>query len=644
MFATGLNASVFASDAVRTIGRVTVRHDVSVVVPQGAYVASRCPVRAQWDVLRPCAPLAGSPVAERRVARGRAFETEVLRRLGCLHTDAVVIDIDQRAERERATVAAMEDGAAIIIGGRLPTDHSGRRAGEPDVLVRAQGSTSYWAVDIKAHRTHDDALAGVGAAWSTLVAPGTESSEARPGRWARKRRADLLQLAHYQRMLEAVGFAVPEGRHGGIVGVEEEVVWYDLDTPVWLTPSSTGRQKRRSTMEVYDFEFDFRLDILAVALEHQAHPPVPLLVVPVRTSECETCPWWSWCGPVLNVGDGDVSLLPSTGWRAFRVHRDHGVADRRQLAELDHRTATLVADGVDLRPLLAAVGHQPDATPVQDVIGTRKTAQLTHLRGAGVLTVGDARALCPKTASYCDDAPSGLADQVDAARAALGASPAYRRRGVEAVSVPRGDIEVDVDMENVEAGVYLWGALVRDRSGRGAVPRGYRAFVTWEPLRPAGEASLFGGFWEWLEDLRSAAAANNLTFRAYCYNDGAENTHMRRLAPILGLQDHVEAFMASDEWVDLRRVFEAQLITGGPVGLKKTAPLSGFAWEVDDPGGDVSMLHYESAVQAMDATEAEGARTWLLTYNRNDVEATASLRAWLATGASSCPPIESLGS
>jgi predicted RecB family nuclease len=237
-----------------------------------------------------------------------------------------------------------------------------------------------------------------------------------------------------------------------------------------------------------------------------------------------------------------------------------------------------------------------------------------------------------------------LADQVDAARAALGPAPVYRRRGVGAVTVPRGDIEVDVDMENVEDGVYLWGTLVSGRSGRGEVPTGHRAFVTWEPLSPAGEVSLFSEFWEWLEGLRSGAAAGGLTFRAYCYNDAAENTQMRRLAAALGRQDQVEALISSDEWVDLRRVFEAQLVTGGPIGLKKTAPLSGFAWEVDDPGGDVSMVYYETAVQATDATEAEGARTWLLTYNRNDVEATASLRDWLATGASSCPPIESLGS
>jgi predicted RecB family nuclease len=89
--------------------------------------------------------------------------------------------------------------------------------------------------------------------------------------------------------------------------------------------------------------------------------------------------------------------------------------------------------------------------------------------------------------------------------------------------------------------------------------------------------------------------------------------------------------------VDLLRVFDRQLITGAPVGLKRVAVLAGYSWAVEDPGGAASMAYYDRAVGG-DAA----ARDWLLAYNRGDTEATAALREWLDHAATDCPSVESL--
>ena len=141
---------------------------------------------------------------------------------------------------------------------------------------------------------------------------------------------------------------------------------------------------------------------------------------------------------------------------------------------------------------------------------------------------------------------------------------------------------------------------------------------------------------------RRLARGRGLTFRAYCYNAAAENTFLKRLGLAKGIVNEVSQFIESDDWIDLLRVVERQLITGGGNGLKAIAPLAGFHWSVDDPGGGLSMLKYEVAARSDQEDARVDARAWLLSYNRGDVEATLAIRDWLDRDGALLPSIESV--
>ncbi|MEV1293013.1 TM0106 family RecB-like putative nuclease [Pseudonocardia sp. NPDC049635] len=325
-------------------------------------------------------------------------------------------------------------------------------------------------------------------------------------------------------------------------------------------------------------EYDARFaDRSAVA--RSAATGGPALAEPSRITECRRCPWWPTCESELSVRD-DVSLVAHG--ETARLLREAGVRTVADLAALDPATPP---------PALAVPLPGP---PFTDLVA------LARARGRGLAVV----------------------------------------RRVPRVPVPRGDVEVDIDMESFgEAGAYLWGVLLSYPGGRrdGDPEPGYRAFATWEPLPTADEGRSFGEFWTWLSGIRALAAGSGRSFTAYCYNEQAENRWMlasaQRFAGAPGVptEREVREFISDPSWVDLYGVVSSWFLCAHGKGLKKIAPAAGFAWRDAEAGGENSMRWYRDAV-AMEGGEPDPVqRERLLVYNTDDVLATQVLREWMSS-------------
>jgi predicted RecB family nuclease len=104
----------------------------------------------------------------------------------------------------------------------------------------------------------------------------------------------------------------------------------------------------------------------------------------------------------------------------------------------------------------------------------------------------------------------------------------------------------------------------------------------------------------------------------------------------------VEAFIASEQWIDLYEVMSGQLVTGTRMGLKMVAPLAGFHWRGDEAGGGQSMVRFVEATSDGDDLITAEARRWILEYNEDDVRATAVLRQWLDGPARLLPSVTTI--
>ena len=567
-----------------------------------AYAARSCPVKTQNAFL----PGLDRPELDESLqelfAGGSAFKSDVLRRL----IDGAERVVDCRALRDQphdvqaaATLAAMADGVPVIIVGLLPLDRHGHRSGRADVWIRGDdaedGGPGYHPVMVKLHRMLERQTPGPSHEpfpISSLSDPSRARALAIPGRALRlaSREPDLLQLAHYWRLLGAAGRAATGIPYGGIIGSDQisqlgnglGVAWVRLDAKQIRTFSRTAASgwTKRSALERYDHEHTFRVKVATVAQRQTGSPDdPPLVVMPIRVRECDRCVWWQTCLPKL--GDDDLSL---------RIAKSP--LDVREIAVLRRLGVSTLTDlaSVELESLLPSyipeVAHRPGGEE-----RLRIAAHRAKLMVAGV---------------------------------------ELERLSDDSIEVPRADIEIDFDIEtSADDHVYLWGFLVTDT--RTDEPPRYVAFSDFSELTDSAERRLADEALSWLHHLVTTSGASVRVFHYSRY----EVLRIQRLAEAFGRDPFTWASRFADEaFFDLFEVVRAHFFGTYGLGLKQVAHAgSGFSWRDDNPGGLNSQSWFADAVHAETEAVREELTQRVLDYNEDDVRATYALRRWLRDGA-----------
>ncbi len=439
---------------------------------------------------------------------------------------------DDTLAHTAATLESMSRGRLVILGGRLPDDSAGGRTGKPDVLLREAHGNGYHPCDVKAHKVLDKKLSG------GLVSDVGEPSLAAAitiDLGLRNKSGDLLQLAHYWRMLQACGHQAAQP-WGAIAGTDPgplpRLAWYDLAQPLFKEFSpSTG--KTRSSLDCYDREHDFRIRIAQTAQQRTGSATDPeALVAPIGQKECRLCPWAPVCVDRLPLGDLSRELLGSLSVHEYVALRQHGITTVADLAD------------ADLKAVLDSA--YADATPEQ--VG--RAHRLQHAQASAQL------------------ARDGFV---------------LRLKPGAAFILPRADVEVDLDMECTREGlVYLWGVLVT-RDGVSA----YRDFTDIAVDDDASELAVARRCFDWL-------VTQHPTAEVFHYGH-VEHSHATRI--LRGhLSSYAGTVADPSTWVDMLPAARNCLESRSGLGLKVVATKgAGFNWRDEDPGGLASQDWLDAA-------------------------------------------------
>jgi predicted RecB family nuclease len=187
------------------------------------------------------------------------------------------------------------------------------------------------------------------------------------------------------------------------------------------------------------------------------------------------------------------------------------------------------------------------------------------------------------------------------------------RRGVVGDDLEEADVEIDLDVEHDDAGVYLWGYLV---TRRGVADSEYHSVGSPQPGSDP-DGLLAKSLVSQVSDVIREAEAAGLKVRLFHYG----TTERRFLEKVGG-----EAADLLAVATDLLEFVRGRFSSTDGFSLKALAPLGGANWRTQGLVGETS-AEWIAKARAGD----EQAWLELLAYNEDDVRATLMLRRYLRT-------------
>ena len=473
-----------------------------------------------------------------------------------------------------------EQELANQIGRDIPGDSS--RVSRPDLLVRVgtgdHGFPTWAPVDIKAHSAFDDSNKS-----NQVIISNCEDLVADKGQRISGKLdfEDSMQLAHYDTHLRNLGFA---GKNylAGVIG-------RDYSTIAWAYLDKTIKGRGNSAPNYLSLYFEGFLvaeTIVTKAKERELNQELPPVTNPIRIASgkfgCGVCLFRDVCYDELlafDGGKGHVSLLP-------RV------------------TKTFIDDHLE------------------------GIANISQLRRA-----------------------SGLSDQGLKAQIRADAWETGKPRLLDRDSrliIPRFDVEIDIDLENSQGVlqeatdtsdaaddiVYLYGYAIYEHQKLASIFDLEVNSVEDYETKSADSLKVLKTTWEIL--IHSVREAENSGKSVGIFHYGShEVSWWRRFARnnegVSGVPsiDEIDTFI-SKYFVNLLPLAQKVAFKSSGYSIKDLAPLAGFQWRVDDPGGALSLLKYRTATtESANDLERKEAKEWLRSYNADDVRATLAVRQFL---------------